>query len=132
VITEEFEGKGFNAFYIFYSEKQQAPVLPLEPVADQESPVHDKQFTVSGTVKQPGVSPTIVEDAALSWFGELGYTIGHGPHMAPGEPMAGNVFGPPPRISIPSSPNLDWSFPNLSSSSSVLPASAYDLQEAMS
>ena len=29
---------------------------------------------------------SIVEDAALTWFGELGYTIGHGPHLAPGEP----------------------------------------------
>jgi type I restriction enzyme R subunit len=27
-----------------------------------------------------------VEDAALSWFQEIGYAIGHGPHMAPGEP----------------------------------------------
>lgn len=26
-----------------------------------------------------------VEDAALEWFGELGYAIGHGPHLAPGE-----------------------------------------------
>ena len=24
-----------------------------------------------------------VEKAALSWFGELGYTIGHGPHLTP-------------------------------------------------
>ncbi|MGB9130762.1 MAG: type I restriction endonuclease subunit R [Thiobacillus sp.] len=31
---------------------------------------------------------SIVEDAALSWFGELGYTIGHGPQLAPGEPSA--------------------------------------------
>ena len=29
-----------------------------------------------------------VEDAALSWFGELGYAIGHGPEMVPGEPAA--------------------------------------------
>ncbi len=29
-----------------------------------------------------------VEDAALEWFGELGYAIGHGPQMAPGEPAA--------------------------------------------
>ena len=29
-----------------------------------------------------------VEDAALEWFGELGYAIGHGPHLAPGEPAA--------------------------------------------
>ena len=27
-----------------------------------------------------------VEDAALEWFGELGYAVGHGPHFAPGEP----------------------------------------------
>lgn len=31
---------------------------------------------------------SIVEDAALSWFDELGYAIGHGPHSAPGEPAA--------------------------------------------
>ena len=30
----------------------------------------------------------IVEDAALEWFGELGYAVGHGPHLAPGEPAA--------------------------------------------
>ena len=29
-----------------------------------------------------------VEEAALEWFGELGYAIGHGPHIAPGEPSA--------------------------------------------
>jgi type I restriction enzyme R subunit len=29
-----------------------------------------------------------VEDAALEWFGELGYAVGHGPHLAPGEPAA--------------------------------------------
>lgn len=29
-----------------------------------------------------------VEQAALDWFAELGYTVGHGPHMAPGEPQA--------------------------------------------
>ncbi len=31
---------------------------------------------------------SIVEDAALTWFGELGYAVGHGPHLAPGEPAA--------------------------------------------
>jgi len=31
---------------------------------------------------------TIVEDAALEWLGELGYAVGHGPHLAPGEPAA--------------------------------------------
>ena len=34
------------------------------------------------------VDESIVEDAALMWFGELGYAVGHGPHMAPGEPAA--------------------------------------------
>jgi type I restriction enzyme R subunit len=34
------------------------------------------------------LTETIVEDAALEWFGELGYAVGHGPQMAPGEPAA--------------------------------------------
>ena len=29
-----------------------------------------------------------VEDAALEWFGVLGYAIGHGPHPTPHEPAA--------------------------------------------
>jgi len=29
-----------------------------------------------------------VEGAALDWFGELGYAVGHGPQIAPGEPAA--------------------------------------------
>ena len=31
---------------------------------------------------------SMVEDAALEWFEELGYAVGHGPHIAPGEPVA--------------------------------------------
>ncbi len=34
------------------------------------------------------LNEAIVEDAALEWFGELGYAIGHGPQLAPGEPAA--------------------------------------------
>ena len=34
------------------------------------------------------LNESIVEDAALEWLGELGYTLGHGPHLAPGEPAA--------------------------------------------
>ena len=26
------------------------------------------------------LNEAIVEDAALTWFGELGYAVGHGPH----------------------------------------------------
>lgn len=31
------------------------------------------------------LNESTVEDAALSWFRELSYAIGHGPYMAPGE-----------------------------------------------
>ena len=34
------------------------------------------------------LNKSIVEDAALEWFGDLGYAVGHGPHLAPGEPAA--------------------------------------------
>jgi type I restriction enzyme, R subunit len=34
------------------------------------------------------LTESIVEDAALTWFGELGYAVGHGPHLAPGGPAA--------------------------------------------
>ena len=34
------------------------------------------------------LNEAIVEDAALQWFGELGYAIGYGPQLVPGEPAA--------------------------------------------
>jgi type I restriction enzyme R subunit len=34
------------------------------------------------------LNESIVEDAALEWFGELSYAVGHGPHLAHGEPAA--------------------------------------------
>ena len=34
------------------------------------------------------LNKTIAEHAALEWFGELGYAVAHGPHLAPGEPPA--------------------------------------------
>ena len=34
------------------------------------------------------LNESTVEDAALEWFGALGYAIGHGPDLAPGEPSA--------------------------------------------
>ena len=40
------------------------------------------------------INESTIEDAALTWFGELGYAVGHGPHIAPGEPAAErNSFG---------------------------------------
>jgi len=37
------------------------------------------------------LNESIVEDAALEWFGELGYAVGHGPQLAPGEPAVGRL-----------------------------------------
>jgi hypothetical protein len=37
---------------------------------------------------QSQLNESVVEVAVLEWFGELGYAIGHGPHIAPGEPAA--------------------------------------------
>jgi len=37
------------------------------------------------------LNESIVEDAALEWFGELGYAVGHGPDIALGEPAAERV-----------------------------------------
>ncbi len=34
------------------------------------------------------LNESIVEEAAMTWFGELGYAIGHGRNMAPCEPAA--------------------------------------------
>lgn len=31
------------------------------------------------------INESHVEEAALTWFGELGYAVAHGPDMAPGE-----------------------------------------------
>ena len=37
----------------------------------------------------PTLNESHVEEAALEWFGDLGYAIGHEPHLAPGESAAG-------------------------------------------
>jgi len=34
------------------------------------------------------LNQSIVENVALDWFGELGYIVGQGQHLAPGEPVA--------------------------------------------
>jgi hypothetical protein len=34
------------------------------------------------------LTASIVSNAALTWFGALGYVVGHGPHLAPGEAAA--------------------------------------------
>jgi type I restriction enzyme, R subunit len=35
-----------------------------------------------------GLNESAVEDAAMEWFGALGYNIGHRPHLASGEAAA--------------------------------------------
>ena len=39
-----------------------------------------------------GLNELIVEDAALEWFGELGYAVGHGPQLVPGEYTGGTLI----------------------------------------
>ena len=34
------------------------------------------------------INESIIKDASLGWFGEMGYAIGHGVHMAPSELVA--------------------------------------------
>ena len=34
------------------------------------------------------LNESIVEGTALTWFGELGYAVGHGLQLAPNEPAA--------------------------------------------
>ena len=34
------------------------------------------------------LNESVVEDAALAWLAEVGYAIGQGPRIAPGEPAA--------------------------------------------
>jgi type I restriction enzyme R subunit len=34
------------------------------------------------------LNESILEDAALEWFGDLGYAVGHAPYFPPGEPAA--------------------------------------------
>ena len=34
------------------------------------------------------LNESIAEDAALEWFGALGYAVRHEPYLAPGEPGA--------------------------------------------
>lgn len=40
------------------------------------------------------LNESIVANPALEWFGELGYAVGHGPQLTPGEPAAErDLFG---------------------------------------
>ena len=46
------------------------------------------QFGIATSNRTVSLNESTVELAALEWFGELGYAVGHGPHMAPGEPAS--------------------------------------------
>jgi len=62
------------------------------------------------------LNESIVEDPTLEWFGELGYAVGHGPHLASGEPAAErDSFGEVSLFKTPSTdkvvnPNEHWHF----------------------
>jgi type I restriction enzyme R subunit len=43
---------------------------------------------MSTTIFMSSFNESTVEDAALEWFGDLGYEVAHGPRIAPGEPEA--------------------------------------------
>ena len=38
------------------------------------------------------LNESIVKDASLTWFGELGYAVGHGPQRTPGEYARGTLI----------------------------------------
>ncbi len=48
----------------------------------------DLNSDLSNRLNSMSLNESIVGDAALGWFGELGYAVGHGPQLAPGEPAA--------------------------------------------
>ena len=50
---------------------------------------HDIEKCITTTQsRMSALNESTVEDAALSWFSELGYAAAHGPLLAPGEPAA--------------------------------------------
>lgn len=68
----------------------------LATLQDPASTVRPKQLSGELSVREANkrtpkwmtLTESIVEEAALEWFGELGYAFGHGPHVLPGEPAA--------------------------------------------
>jgi hypothetical protein len=40
------------------------------------------------------LNESAVEDAALTWFGELGYTVAHGPNLRLEPPIESAAFAP--------------------------------------
>ncbi len=48
----------------------------------------DTNIYIRGSDMSTDFTESIVEEAALSWFEELGYTVLPGAHIAPGEPDA--------------------------------------------
>jgi len=70
--------------------QQVGKVIPAQPTKAHSRGSSDFQFCEDPAVSfaTTSLNESIVEDAALDWFGELGYAVGHGPHLAPGEPAA--------------------------------------------
>ena len=57
------------------------------------------------------LNESIVEAVALEWFEHLGYAVGHGPHLAPGELVAErDSFGAVVRGRTPSPTRVNYTF----------------------
>ena len=59
---------------------------PLESSGFQRFP--DLSSHLNSRLNSMSLNESIVEEAALTWFGELGYVVRYGPQVAPGEPGA--------------------------------------------
>ena len=43
---------------------------------------------MSDAERMASFTESVVEDATLAWLGSIGFTVKHGPEIAPGEPAA--------------------------------------------
>src|SRR6266568_3591416 len=71
---QSYEGIPVRAQYL-------GKLVPAQPSTSTKTVLREQE----ATYQTPGVTEGIVEDAALSWLGELEYSILHGPESAPGE-----------------------------------------------
>ena len=63
----------------------QAPLRGITPIIDFIATAYGIPNTFSNCIAMP-LTESIVEDAALGWFGELGHAVGHGPQLSLSEP----------------------------------------------
>ncbi len=71
---QSYEGIPVRAQYL-------GKLVPAQPSTSTKTVLREQE----ASYQTPGVTEGTVEDAALSWLGELEYSILHGPEIAPGE-----------------------------------------------